>query len=264
MNNQAQEKILKSNNPFTRHGIEHLSPSKINLWISDPALFIGTYLCGMKGSYGVGAFRGNAVEFALSKKITTKDLSQEAADEFLYSNFNEQCIENNISMEDIKAQKERSSLGSYYQQALNVYDRFGQPEHYQHKVYYSIHEDIPTPFLGYIDFVFKDAIRDLKTTGIRPSKFSQAHQRQLAVYSKAFPDKELWCDYVTKKEAMSFKLQNVEETLNQVIKISLGLQKFLSISDDPYELASMHYPNYDSWMWSEEMKNQSTKIWSNK
>jgi hypothetical protein len=255
---------MKSNNPFTRHGIEHLSPSKINLWITDPALFIGTYLCGMKGSFGVGAFRGNAVESALSKKVNDNSLSKEAIDQFLYSSFNEQCIEHNISMEDIKAQKERDSLSAYYEQALNVYHRFGKPEHYQHKIYYSIHEDLATPFLGYIDFVFKDSIRDLKTTGIRPSKFSEAHQRQLAVYSKAFPDKELWCDYVTKKEAMSYKLQNVEETLNQVIKVCLGLQKFLSISDDPYELASMHYPNYDSWMWSEEMKNQSTKIWSNK
>jgi hypothetical protein len=255
---------MKSNNPFTRHGIEHLSPSKINLWITDPALFIGTYLCGMKGSFGVGAFRGNAVELALSKKVCNNSLSKEAVDEFLYGSFNEQCIENNISMEDIKAQKERGLLSRYYDQAIDTYKSFGEPEHYQHKIYYNIHEDIPTPFLGYIDFVFKDAIRDLKTVGVRPSKFSSAHQRQLAVYSKAFPEKELWCDYVTKNETMSFKLQNVEETLNQVIKVSLGLQKFLSISDDPYELASMHYPNYDSWMWSEEMKQKSTKIWSNK
>ena len=255
---------MKSNNPFTRHGIEHLSPSKINLWITDPALFIGTYLCGMKGSFGVGAFRGNAVELALSKKVSNNSLSKEAVDEFLYGSFNEQCIENNISMEDIKAQKERGLLGRYYDQAIDTYKSFGEPEHYQHKIYYNIHEDIPTPFLGYIDFVFKDAIRDLKTVGVRPSKFSSSHQRQLAVYSKAFPDKELWCDYVTKNETISFKLENVEQTINQVIKVSLGLQKFLSISDDPYELASMHYPNYDSWMLSEEMKNKSTKIWSNK
>jgi hypothetical protein len=64
---------MKSNNPFKVHGIEHLSPSKINLWVNDPALFIGTYLCGMKGSYGVGAFRGTAVEHALEKKLSNKD-----------------------------------------------------------------------------------------------------------------------------------------------------------------------------------------------
>ena len=255
---------MKSNNPFTRHGIEHLSPSKINLWVTDPALFIGTYLCGMKGSYGAAAFRGTATEFALNKKIVNPELSNNAVEEFLYSNFNEQCSERNISMENEKAQKERKSLKAYYDQAFNVYQDFGIPDHYQHKIYYSIHEDLPTPFLGYIDFVYKDTVRDLKTTARIPSSISSSHQRQLAVYSKAFPDKELWCDYVTKKEAVSFKVQNVEQRLKEVINVAFGLQKFLSISDDPFELASMHHPNYDSWMWSEDMKQQASKIWSNK
>ncbi len=75
---------------------------------------------------------------------------------------------------------------------------------------------------------------------------------------------EIAKDYVTKKEALSFKVQNVEQRLNEVIKISFGLQKFLSISDDAFELASILYPNYDDWRWNEEMKKQSTKIWSNK
>ena len=255
---------MKSNNPFKTHGIEHLSPSKINLWVSDPALFIATYLCGMKGSYGVGAFRGSAVEHALEKKLSNKDFPQKAIDEFLYGSFDKECVEHNISEDNEKLIKERTALELYYNSALDIYSEFGTPTHYQHKVYYSRHEDLPIPFLGYIDFVYEDAIRDLKTVGVRPSKFSVAHQRQLAVYSKAFPEKELWCDYVTKKEALSFKVQNVEQRLKEVINISFGLQKFLSISDDPYELASMIHPNYDSWMWSEEMKEKSTKIWSNK
>ena len=84
---------MKSNNPFKTHGIEHLSPSKINLWITDPALFIGTYLCGMKGSYGVGAFRGTAVEHALEKKLSNKDFPQKAIDEFLYGSFDKECVD---------------------------------------------------------------------------------------------------------------------------------------------------------------------------
>ena len=49
----------------------------------------------------------------------------------------------------------------------------------------------------------------------------------------------------------------------EIIKISLGLMKFLSISNDAYELASMFYPNFDSWMWNDDNKKQSTKIWRN-
>ena len=66
---------MLSNNPFKVHNIEHLSPSKVNLWVTDPALFVGTYLCDMKGSFGVGAFRGTAVEYALEKKTTIPKLS---------------------------------------------------------------------------------------------------------------------------------------------------------------------------------------------
>jgi len=257
---------MQSNNPFKVHNIEHLSPSKINLWVSDPALFVGTYLCDMKGSFGVGAFRGTAVEYALSKRITFSELSDYEVNEMLYAKYQSECMEHNVDLEDPKTIKERETLESYYDSAFDMYRDFGVPTHYQHKIYYSIHEDLPIPFLGYIDFVYDDYIRDLKTVGAKPSKFSDAHQRQLAVYSKAFPDKELWCDYVTKKKdtRMSFKLNNVEQRLKEVVKICFGLQKFLSISNDPYELASMIYPNYDSWMWNDEMKNQATKIWSNK
>ena len=253
---------MKSNNPFEAHNIEHLSPSKINLWVADPALFVGTYLCGMKGSFGVGAFRGTAVEHALEKKLSNKDFPQKAIDEFLYGSFDKECLEHDIAENDDKLIKERTALELYYNVALETYADFGTPTHYQQKVYFQ-HEDLPIPFLGYIDFMYEDSIRDLKTVGVRPSKFSEAHQRQLAVYSYAYPDKEMWCDYVTKREAVSFKLQNPKEKFKEVMRICFGLQKFLSISNDAFELASMLHPNYDDWRWSEDMKQQSTKIWSN-
>lgn len=253
---------MKSNNPFEAHGIDHLSPSKINLWVADPALFVGTYLCGMKGSFGVGAFRGTAVEYALEKKLNNNKYPPKAMDEFLYGKFDEECMEHNVSIDDERTQKERSALELYYNVASEAYEDFGTPTHYQQKIYFQ-HEDLPIPFLGYIDFMYENTIRDLKTVGARPSKFSEAHQRQLAVYSHAYPDKEMWCDYVTKREAVSFKLQNPKEKFQEVIRICFGLQKFLSISNDAFELASMLHPNYDDWRWSEDLKQQSTKIWSN-
>jgi hypothetical protein len=46
--------------------------------------------------------------------------------------------------------------------------------------------------------------------------------------------------------------------------MAFSIQKFLSISDDKHELASLMYPNYDSWMWSSDMKEKAKKIWSDK
>ena len=253
---------MKSNNPFKIHSIEHLSISKLNLWVNDPAKFVATYLCNMASSVGVGAFRGTSVEYALNEKLKNNNISDNIVEEHLFGTFEKECIENNVDINSDNAIKEKKKLMAYYNSAIELYGE-KSPELYQHKIYYSIHEDLPIKFLGYIDFVFDDSIRDLKTTGAMPSKMSQAHARQLALYSKAFPEKEVWCDYVTPKQAVSYKLTDPELKLKEIVKISLGLMKFLSISNDAYELASMFYPNFDSWMWNDDNKKQSTKIWRN-
>ena len=115
---------MQSNNPFKVHNIEHLSPSKINLWVSDPALFVGTYLCGMKGSLGVGAFRGTAVEYALSKRITSSELSDTEVKEMLYAKYQTECLEHNVDLEDPKTIKEGDTLESYYNTAFNKLNFF--------------------------------------------------------------------------------------------------------------------------------------------
>ena len=66
---------MKSNNPFEIHNIEHLSISKLNLWVNDPAKFVATYLCKMNSSVGVGAFRGTSVEYALNEKLKDNNIS---------------------------------------------------------------------------------------------------------------------------------------------------------------------------------------------
>jgi len=257
---------MKSNNSFANHGIEHLSISKINLWITDPAKFVATYLCKIPSSVGVGAFRGTSVEFALSKYLEDNNISDALVDEYMFSTFDKECIENNINTQSEVALKEKKTLNNYFNQAKQLYKDTGQAEFYQHKLLLNIDEDLPIPFLGYIDFVFKDddiGIRDLKTTARMPSKMSEAHSRQLALYSLAFPNKSLWCDYVTPKQTISYMFTDQDKKLKEIIKISLGLMKFLSISDDPYELASMFYPDLDSWMWNEEYKTKIKTIWSN-
>ena len=101
---------MKSNNPFANHGIEHLSISKINLWITDPAKFVATYLCKVPSSVGVGAFRGTSVEFALSKYLEDNNISDALVDEYLFSTFDKECIENNIDTNSEAALKEKKIL----------------------------------------------------------------------------------------------------------------------------------------------------------
>ena len=122
-------------------------------------------------------------------------------------------------------------------------------------------DDLPVPIIGYIDFRFTDKIVDLKTSTRMPSKPTEAQKRQMALYSMAYPKSSVDLFFATPKESKIFTLKNLTLYKKQLTKVALSIQKFLSISDDKHELASMLYPNLDSWFWA-GMKEEANKIWS--
>ena len=120
---------------------------------------------------------------------------------------------------------------------------------------------MPVPVIGYIDFRFKDKIVDLKTSTRMPTKPTEAQKRQMALYSMAYPKSSVDLFFATPKDSKVFTLKDLSVYKKQLQKVALGIQKFLSISDDKHELASLMYPNLDSWLWS-GMKEEANKIWS--
>ena len=248
---------MKSNNPFKIHNINHLSASKINSWVNDPSLFI-LGLCGLKQTVGAGAWRGTAVEFGVYKKLSDKRLSHKTIKNLYVGKFESEQIENSM-IDSPKILKEKDNLDNYYNNAISLYETFGQIEEYQKKIWINF-DDIEVPFLGYIDFVFKDYIRDTKTTARMPSKVTSNHERQLSLYSKAYPNKDVWVDYITPKETTSYKITNIKNRLQEIENIVFGMRKFLSISNDIEELASILYPNYDNWTWNDDMIKQAKTI----
>ena len=57
---------MLSNNAFKAHGINYLSPSSINTYISDPPMWVDRYLLKVKSSSGAGAVRGIVSENVLA------------------------------------------------------------------------------------------------------------------------------------------------------------------------------------------------------
>ena len=49
-------------NPFDTYGIGHLSPSSLNLWAAEPALWVMERLLGERSPASAVAARGKAVE----------------------------------------------------------------------------------------------------------------------------------------------------------------------------------------------------------
>jgi len=245
-----------SNDPFNVHGINWLSPSSINTYINDPPMWVMRYLFKVKSSSGAAAVRGNALEFALEKKYTEGEFDYST----LEAKFITLCAESMIALDTKSAQKEMKSLTNFGEVIDKCFD-YDNLESYQERVEVKLN-DLSIPIMGYIDFRFKDKVVDLKTTNRMPSEPTQAQNRQMALYSMAYPSNEIELFFASSKNHKKFKLTNLAEYKKQLEKVAHTIQKFLSISNDKHELASFVYPNTDSWMWGTQMKEEAKKIWN--
>jgi len=244
-----------SNNPFAVHGINYLSPSSINTYINDNALWVARYLFGVKSSSGASAVRGIATEAALADKYEKKTFDFK----YLDMHFMSLCAESGIDLGDVKTAKEKKLLEGFGKVIDENFD-YENLEEYQEKVSVQL-DELPIPIIGYIDFRFADKIVDLKTTTRMPTRPTEAQKRQMALYSMAYPKSSVDLFFASPKEHKKFTLKNLSVYKKQLVKVALGIQKFLSVSNDKHEIASLTYPNLDSWLWT-GMKDEASKIWS--
>ena len=249
---------MRSNDPFKAHGINYLSPSSINTYINDTSLWVARYLFKIKSSSGASAVRGIATEFVLADKYEKGVFDYNLLD----VKFMSLCAESGIDLGDIKTAKEKNLLKGFGSVIDENFD-YENLEAYQEKVEVPI-DDMPVPIMGYIDFRFKDKIVDLKTSTRMPIRPTEAQKRQMAFYSMAYPDNSVDLFFATPKDYKKFTLKDLSVYKKQLKKVAFGIQKFLSISDDRHELASLVYPNFDSWTWSDKLKKEAKKIWRDK
>ena len=249
---------MRSNNPFNAHNINYLSPSSMNTYISDMPMWVARYLFGIKSDSGAAAIRGIVQESVLANKYKTGEFDFN----LLEMQFMTKCTESNIDLGDVKVEKERNTLKNFGE-ILDKNFKYKNLEDYQEKVEVQF-DDMPVPVIGYIDFRFKDKIVDLKTSARMPYKPTEAQKRQMAFYSMAYPDNSVDLFFATPKDYKKFTLKDLSVYKKQLKNVAFGIQKFLSISDDRHELASLVYPNFDSWTWSDKLKKEAKKIWRDK
>ena len=246
------------NNPFKVHNINYLSPSSINTYISDMPMWVARYLFGVKSGSGAGAVRGIVQEAVLADKYDTGKFNYN----LLEVKYMTMCTEFKLDLEDVKVKKEKSLLNNFGK-VIDENFKYKNLEQYQEKVEVQL-DDMPIPIMGYIDFRFKDKIVDLKTTTRMLSQPTEAQKRQMEFYSMAYPKNTVDLFFATPKDYKKFKLDNLSVYKKQLKKVAFSIEKFLSISDDKHELASLVYPNFDSWTWSDKLKQEAKKIWVDK
>ena len=150
----------------------------------------------------------------------------------------------------------RAKIDPMLRQAWGALAPYGQPDvpedGRQHRVEVAL-DGVPVPCIGYTDFVFHahGCIIDLKTSSTLPSSIKVAHARQGAVYARAFSNYSMRFAYCTPKKSTVYVLENPADHLAALANIARRLDRFLSVSADPQELAAIVCPDYDSFYWSD-------------
>lgn len=240
-------------NGFEQHGIAHLSPSSLNLWAAEPALWVMERLLGKRAPVGCAAHRGTAVEHGVV-------LGLMATDTVAYG----ECIEAAMReydrltalSGDPKRDQERDAIPGCVTEALQALQPYGRPTappegHHQHRAEITL-PDVPVPVIGFKDLVYDqhNMVVDLKTQLRLTSDIPPAHARQGAVYVVGTNAEMRFC-YATPKKAAVYRLENVQDHIKGLREIALRLGRFLALSKDKHELAGIVCPNFDSFYWND-------------
>jgi hypothetical protein len=252
-------------NGFTKHGIQHLSPSSINMAAGSMSAWCVRYLMNERFPSGGAAERGKATEVGVSHGLFT------GADD-------EECVSVALDAFDTAMRSEfffglegrdkfRQEVIAMTPLALEALRPFGKPTpaqdgSVQHEIGLSCRfregEAGTVHIKGFLDFYYEDAplVIDLKTTGRAPSEFSQAHAIQASVYAMAMkcPVKFL---YVTPKKIVWHEItgEQMDACLGLVKSQAARLERYLSLSDDPEQLtrSAPHDPSTFYWRGAEHL-----------
>jgi hypothetical protein len=245
---------------FTKHNIDHLSASSINLWANAPDVWVMQYLHGLRTPMQAAAWRGICTEDAVVQILMGE--SETAAIDQALAKFDKR-----FPIGDEKTTAERRRITPMTQLAIEELMEFGKPEfpedeeHPQEKISITAKGDgWSIPVIGYLDLVFPQhgVVIDLKTTGRLPtSGMSAEHQLQRAIYAKAKGNMAVRFLYVSEKKTLMREDGDPTELLAQA-KVQIGrIEAFLRHCDkDTAKAIVPVQPSSFYWSGNEDLRKQ--------
>ena len=247
-------------NPFAAHGIEHLSPSTCNTFTASPALFVLQKCLKHKGAVGPAAHRGTAVEDGVAHGLMNPGASMADCVKVAMEKFNTLCA----FMSGDKVDKERAGIAGMVEMGLYELMAYGVPSSTQGAISHRF-EGLEVPMIGYYDFEWEQhgVLTDLKTSHALTSKIKPNHARQVALYRAARGDNlQARVTYITPKKRATYALENAREHVEALGRIGMAIQRFVSLSEDPMELASYVMPDIDSFYFDDPATRQKAfEVW---
>lgn len=250
-------------NAFEKHGISHLSPSSVNLWIAQPALWAASYLMKKRTAVGPAAHRGTAIEAGVEAGLFDPAMPVEECQKIGEAKYHSLTRLSG----DGRIEKERATIAPSIAVALAELRQYGIPEAAedgrQHKVVREI-EGVSIPVWGFLDFWWPQhgIIVDLKSTARVPSSISEAHARQGAFYAGVGGNSEVRFGYVSEKKIAVYVLADVAAHLSSFVSAAQAIERFLSLSDDSEKLTRCLTPDLSSFYWGDaSARSIAHEIW---
>jgi hypothetical protein len=222
-------------NPLQRYGIDHLSPSSLNLWRASPGLWSARYLVGLKDE-NAAMWRGHAVETGLARLFRGGSISEarsDAIDLFEANATGEQTERNRIiPMLDTAATWKAPAKLTATQLRVEYW-----------------FSSVPVSIIGFLDFAFADGIDvELKTAKACPSKPRADHVRQVALY-RAARERRGGILYITDKRAAFYEIddEDVGPALADLESAALSLTRFLDRIRSARDALSCLPIDWDDW-----------------
>lgn len=235
--------MTTSQDPFERHGIDHLSPSSLRLFRECPAVWVGKYLLRAQDDVGPAAWRGTAVEAGVDQLLFGFDGA--AAQRAMHTKWDALAM----GQVDPDVAKEQDALDQFLVQAGVAFAGLPIPLQRQAKMTLEL-PGISVPVIGYCDWVWRDKGDDLKTTWRMPNSGqpNPAHTQQAACYSMHWGVP--WSlTYVTAKRWVRYDITTgmAAEAWDQVIDTAHAVRSFLAHTSDGIDALSMIAPDYTSF-----------------
>jgi hypothetical protein len=238
---------------YTRH-----SPSALNLFAAEPAMFVLERVLGRKQPVGIPAHRGVGVEDGVTAGLV--DLSRPLKD----------CIDIAVAKYDTlsvmsadpRREKYRDTISPMVESALSELRKYGTPSNTQGFVEWQPTE-LSMPIVGYYDYEWGShgILGDLKTTERMPSEIKTGHARQVALYALS-DNIDARLIYCTPKKLEVYRLENVRDHRRALLRIAQTVENFLALSSDPQFFVSITVPDLDSFYWAEPAARQAAfEIW---
>lgn len=249
----------------------HSSPSDIELFLNESALWFVKHYLGYRTEVGPAAHRGTAVEFGLAAHLVGDGFLTEDDEGKTYdSPENHNLTAKQYAMlryrqltfgeitDEIEA--EARNIPLMLDQAITAFAGTKGLLQRQRRID-TVIEGVP--LLGYLDFVYPHELIDLKSTKAIPSVPRPGHVRQMAIYSAAsgLPARLCYCS-AKKFVWHAITPEASEAALRQVRAACRAIRR---IRENPSwrDAAEMHPPrDLGSFFYDAVSRHIAAEIWS--